>query len=330
MDPRSGERLVRVLKLQELRAITEIAASGSILAAAASLGSTQPALSRMLAAAESKLGVRLFERLARGVRPTIFGEAVLRRATAVFGEIRGTADDIASLNGLSRGTVSIGAMPLAAAGLVPEALQRVVRGRPGVRATVLEGNPEFLLNELRTRRIDIILGRLSLAAGDRDLDTEVLFDEQLVAIAASAHRLQGRRRLRLTDLADESWILPPADTAFYIQVAAMFGRAGMAEPASQIRTLSVPLNFVTVMRTGCVSIVPRSVLLLGFVPPEIRPLPVVIPPTPGPVGFIRLAGVGETPMLHEFMQCTRGIAAEIRRQMPAPRARRAASPSARR
>lgn len=321
MDALTTDRLIRHLKLGELRAISEIAQSGSILAAAATLGSTQPALTRTLAAAEAKLGVKLFERLPRGMRPTLFGEALLRRIAAIFSEIRGAADDIASLNGLSRGTISIGAMPLAAAGLVPEALQRILAGRPGLQATVLEGNPEFLLNELRARRIEIIVGRLALGDGDRDLNKEILYDEQLAIAASSAHPLHGRRRVRLRELLNEPWILPPPDTAFYRQVAALFEHAGVAIPSHQIRTLSVPVNLGTVMRTTFVTIIPRSLLTLGFVPPGIQPLPVALPATKGPVGFIRLAGASETPALREFMASTRAIAAAV-----APGKKRVAKP----
>ncbi|MGI8894672.1 MAG: LysR substrate-binding domain-containing protein [Casimicrobiaceae bacterium] len=306
-----SERLARYLKLRELRAILAISQSGSILAAAAALGSTQPALTRTLAGAEAKLGVKLFERLPRGVRPTVFGEAILARISAIFGEIRGAAEDIAALNGLSQGTVSIGAMPLAAAGLVPKSLQRLFSARPGLRATVLEGNPEFLLNELRARRIEIVVGRVKLAEGDRDLGIEVMYDEALALVARTSHPLHRKPRLRLRDLANESWILPPADTAFYSQIAAMFERAGMPIPPHQIRTLSLPVNLGTVVRTKFVSIIPRSILILGFVGPGIRPLPVALPPTRGPVGFIRLAGAKETPALREFMTCAREVAAAI-------------------
>lgn len=305
------DRLIRHLKLRELRAIAEIAHAGSILGAAAALGSTQPALTRALAGAEAKLGVTLFERMPRGVRPTVFGEAMLRRIAAVFSEIRGAADDIASLNGLSQGTISIGVMPLAAAGLVPEVLQRILMGRPGLRATVLEGNPESLLNELRTRRIEIIVGRLALADADSDLAKDVLYDEELSVAARGEHPLHRRRRILLGELITEPWILPPPDTAFFAQVATMFDHAGLAIPRHQIRTLSVPVNLGVVMRTNYLTILPRSLLMLGFVPPSIRPLPVALPTTRGPVGFIRLPGATETPALREFVAATRAVVAAI-------------------
>lgn len=324
MEPRDTERLIRHLKLGELRAISEIARNGSLLAAAAALGTTQPALTRALAAAEATLGVRLFERLPRGVRPTLFGQALLRRIASIFSEIRGAADDIASLNGLSRGTISVGAVPLAAAGLLPESLQRLVAGRPGLRAEVLEGNPEILLNELRARRIEIIVGRVPPLERDRDLHWEVLYEEDLSVIVNHRHRLHRRRGLRLRDLLDEPWILPPPATAFYTQVVALFEGAGAEIPAHQIRTLSVPLNLGMILRTNFLTVLPSSLITLGSLPQGVRPLAVTLPPTRGPVGFIRLAGAGETPALREFMACTRAVAAEI----AARRAGRGASSAA--
>lgn len=311
MDAQDTDRLIRHFKLGELRAISEIARSGSILAAAAALRSTQPALTRALAAAEATLGVKLFERLPRGVRPTLFGEAMLRRIAAIFSEIRGAADDIASLKGLSRGTVSVGAVPLAAAGLLPGALQRLVAGRPGLRATILEGNPGALLNELRARRIELIVGRVPPLERDPDLEWEVLYEEELCVIANSRHPLHRRRRLHLLDLLDESWILPPPNTAFYTQVVALFEGAGAAIPSHQIRTLSVPLNLGMVLRTNFLAVLPTSLLALGYFPKGVRPLAVALPSTCGPVGFIRLRGASDTPALHEFMACTRAVAGEI-------------------
>jgi DNA-binding transcriptional LysR family regulator len=305
------DRLARHLKLGELRAIAEIARSGSILGAAAVLGSSQPALTRTLAAAEEKLGVTLFERLPRGVAPTLFGEALLQRIASIFHEIRGAAEDIAALRDLTQGTVSVGAMPLAAAGLLPEALSRLVAARPGLRAEVIEGNPEILLGELRRRRIEIVVGRVPPLERDVDLQWEALYEEEVVVIAAQGHPLQRRRRLTLPDLADEAWVLPPPYTAFYGQVAATFDAAGAPLPRHRIRTLSSPVSQGLVMRTNALAFVPASLLALGYLAPTIRPLDVALPRMTGSVGFVRLAGASETPALREFVDWTRAVAREI-------------------
>jgi len=311
---KDAARLIRQLKLQELRAVAEIARSGSILAAAEAIGTTQPAATRTLASAEAKLGAKLFERGSRGVRPTVFGEAILLRIAAIFSEIRGAADDVAELQGLSAGSLSIGVMPLAAPGLVPEALQRMLAGRPRLRATVIEGNPEFLLAELRMHRIEIIVGRLTLAGIEADLQTEALYEEELCVAARAQHPLHRRRRLALRDLLNELWVLPPPDTAYFNQVAMMFHLTDLTIPSCQIVTLSFPVQIGMVARSDYVSAFPRSPFMLGAVPPTIRPLPVALPRTRGPVGLIRLRSRSNKPVLAEFMASMRAVAAVIAAQ----------------
>lgn len=312
LDSPSTKRLLRQLKLQELRAVAEIARCGSVLAAAEAIGSTQPAMTRTLAAVEAKLDTKLFDRGPRGMRITVFGEALLRRIAAVFSEIQGATEDIAALRGLSAGTLSIGVMPLAATALVPEALQRTLAGRPRVRASVVEGNPEFLLAELRMRRIEIIIGRLAAAGAEDGLHTEVLYEEHLCIAAREQHPLHARQRLTLRDLLNEPWILPPRDTAFFSQVAMLFHRAGLTIPPHQVSTLSSPVQIGMALRSDFISAFPISPFALGAMPPTIRPLPVGLPVTRGPVGLIRLAGNTETPAQAEFLSAIRAVAAVIK------------------
>ena len=314
MEILNAERFIRQLKLAELRAISEIARKGSILAASASLGTSQPALTRILSGVESKFGVSLFERLPRGVRPTLFGEVLLGRIAAIFSELRNAVDDIESIKGLYRGSISVGAMPLAAASLLPESVNRLTTDNPGLRLEVIEGNPESLLIELRARRIDIIVGRIPPQKRDRDpdLNWEVLYQEQMNIITNNTHELQKKIKLNLKDLLCESWILPPPKTAFYSQIIEMFEEVNLSIPEKHIRTLSLPFNLGLVLRSNFISVVPSSLIALGFLPLGIKPLSVSIPPTCGPVGFIRIAGVNETPAIHEFMLCTRRVAEDIK------------------
>jgi len=218
------------------------------------------------------------------------------------------------LQGLSAGSLSIGVMPLAAPGLVPEALQRMLAGRPRLRATVIEGNPEFLLAELRMHRIEIIVGRLTLAGIEADLQTEALYEEELCVAARAQHPLHRRRRLALRDLLNELWVLPPPDTAYFNQVAMMFHLTDLTIPSCQIVTLSFPVQIGMVARSDYVSAFPRSPFMLGAVPPTIRPLPVALPRTRGPVGLIRLRSRSNKPVLAEFMASMRAVAAVIAAQ----------------
>src|SRR5262245_62032750 len=82
------ERVLRRLKLRELRILSTVAQTGSMGKAAAQLALSQPAVSKAVAEIEYTLGVRLLERAPRGVEPTVYGHALLKWATAVFDDLR--------------------------------------------------------------------------------------------------------------------------------------------------------------------------------------------------------------------------------------------------
>lgn len=90
------ERLVRI-SLKQARTIEAVAKARSIEAAAHVLNTTQPVVSRTLAAAEELLGVILFQRGWGGTEPTAWGEAILPRCSAAIHLIAKAEDDIESI-----------------------------------------------------------------------------------------------------------------------------------------------------------------------------------------------------------------------------------------
>src|SRR2546423_1598393 len=99
----AGIRTKSRLKLKDLRTFSVVASCGSMAKAAGSLGLTQPAVSRAVSEMEATLGVRLFERTAKGVTPTVYGEALLSGSVAVFDELSQTIEHINHLNDPTRG-----------------------------------------------------------------------------------------------------------------------------------------------------------------------------------------------------------------------------------
>ena len=102
------EKLPRHLKLQELRVLLAVAKQGSFRKAAQQLHLTQPAVTKAIAELEQKLDVPLFDRTTHGVTPTAHGENFIRRAGAIFSEIRLAAEDIDIISRGSRGTLRVG------------------------------------------------------------------------------------------------------------------------------------------------------------------------------------------------------------------------------
>src|SRR3954451_10711290 len=113
------------LRLNLLRAADAIETQRSLLKASAFLGISQPALTKSLQELEDILQIRLFDRHSRGVRPTEAGFLFVRSARRVLAELNRLDEDLDRLASPSAGTAAIGALPVAAAGVMPGALTRL-------------------------------------------------------------------------------------------------------------------------------------------------------------------------------------------------------------
>ena len=101
-------RIGRRLKLRDLHVYFAVVQCGSMAKAATQLGVSQPTVSEIIADLEHTFGVRLLDRVARGVEPTIYGNALLKRGIAAFDELKQSARDIAFLADPTVGELKIG------------------------------------------------------------------------------------------------------------------------------------------------------------------------------------------------------------------------------
>src|SRR5882672_8550871 len=90
-------RIGRRVRLRDLHILFAVVQHGSMAKAGARLNMSQSAVSQSIAAIEHALGVRLLDRTSRGVEPTIYGSALLRRGQAAFDELRIGVREIESL-----------------------------------------------------------------------------------------------------------------------------------------------------------------------------------------------------------------------------------------
>ncbi len=197
------------LSLTGLRVLREVAARGSFTAAAESLGYTQSAISRQVAALEGAAGTPLFERAARGVRITEAGETLLLRAGTVLDEVDAAQRELEGMSELATGRLRVGAIPTAVASLVPRALG-AFRGRhPGVDVSLREGSTASQVKRLIAGSAEVaVVGVLPERKPPRDprLTIEHLLDDPLLLAVGRGHRLERRRSVDLDELASERWI----------------------------------------------------------------------------------------------------------------------------
>jgi len=147
------------LNAQFLRLSHLLAASrlGSLTAAAAQLGLTQPALTRSIHALEASLGLPVLTRTPRGVAPTQAGEALIAQAQVIEQALQAARQDIDRIRDSRRQKLVIGCGPSEATRLLPAALALLHARAPDVRTTVLYGLNEALMPMLRAGEIEFAL-----------------------------------------------------------------------------------------------------------------------------------------------------------------------------
>ncbi|MEU1949802.1 LysR family transcriptional regulator [Streptomyces sp. NPDC020125] len=198
------------VSLTALRVFRAVAEQGTFTAAAASLGYTQSAVSRQIAAIERAAGAELLERRRDGARLTAAGRIVMRRATTVLDEIDATARELSGLPGQS-GTVRLGWFPSAGAVLVPRALAALRGTDPGLRIVGRESGTPALVRALRAGSLDLAL--LASAPPFRPPDAEspplalqTLTERALCLAVPATHPLARGDFVDVADLRGQRWI----------------------------------------------------------------------------------------------------------------------------
>lgn len=178
---------------------------------------TQPAVSRQVGGLERKLGVRLFQRVPRGVRPTSAGDTAVDLARDILDRLRAMEAAVGAFSALATGRLRLSGFPSANTYLIPEAVRRFSRAHPGVSLTLLQADSGGATAALRESRIDLALitawdlPTKSDSSGPdmqpvEGIELTPLLDEELRVAMPASHRLAERSRVALRDLRDETWI----------------------------------------------------------------------------------------------------------------------------
>ena len=195
-----------------LRVLREVAQTGSFSAAARTLGYTQSAVSRQVAALEAVAGRRLFDRGPEGVALTAAGARLLPRAIRILDELDAAVSEAAGVEPAA-GPVRLGAFATAAAGLVPRALAALPRE---VRVTLREGTTPVLTRALRAGTLDLAM--LARTPPFRPPDSEsppleltTLSERELVVGVPARHPLARARAVDVDQLEGKVWVASRSD-----------------------------------------------------------------------------------------------------------------------
>jgi LysR family transcriptional regulator, regulator for genes of the gallate degradation pathway len=211
---RSGQRQrgfaepERLVTTSQLRALLALADEGSFVGAASTTGLSQPALHRSIRDIERLTGVPLIERRGRRVALTHAGRKAARGFRLGLGALRAGLVEIAALHGeVAHDQITVGAMPLCRARLLPGAIAALLSDQSDIRVTVIEGAHRELIEQLRDGQIDMAVGALRDPSPGADLEQEPLLIDRLAIVGRGGHPLAGPRRPSRAELARYRWLI---------------------------------------------------------------------------------------------------------------------------
>jgi DNA-binding transcriptional LysR family regulator len=198
-----------MLDVRRLRVLREVARHRSLSAAAAALDYTPSAISQQIRALEREVGVGLVERSARGAVLTDAGRVLVRHADEILGRMSAAEEELQAMLGLRAGRLRLGAFSTAGAVLMPRAVKAFRDRHPDVEVRLVELDPEEAIAQLPAYEIDLALVYEFPVVEGPPLDGLQyiqLLDDRLYIALPDGHRLADRKRVKLTELADEPWI----------------------------------------------------------------------------------------------------------------------------
>ena len=233
------------LKTRQLLLLVALAEEGNIHRAAKVLNMTQPAASKLLKDLEDVLEVPLFERLPRGMRPTWYGETMIRHARVALASLNQAHDELTALKAGRFGQVSVGAITSPGLMLLPPAVALVKLEQPELRVALEIETSDVLLERLAQGKLDIVVARLFAQHDKSQLRYERLTEEPVCAVARPGHPLIGTPGLSLRHVVGAGWIVPPAGSVLRHRFELMFQEDGLAPPVNVTETAA--LLFITRM-----------------------------------------------------------------------------------
>ncbi|HEY9254246.1 MAG TPA: LysR substrate-binding domain-containing protein [Stenotrophomonas sp.] len=241
--------------LTDLRLFVAVADAGSITAGAAACALSLAAASARLRQLEDQAGVTLLQRGRRGVQLTPAGRALLRHARQIGGEVARLRGELAEYAGGQRATIQLLANTAALSEWLPERIADFLVAHPALDVALVERGSVEAADAVREAAAELAV--VANHASRRDLQGEVVGEDELVLVCARQHRLARAQAVRLPDLFGEGLLGLSADSALQRHLISRAAEAGgRLQWRAHVPALEVLCRMVA--RGAGVAIVPLS------------------------------------------------------------------------
>jgi DNA-binding transcriptional LysR family regulator len=297
------------MELRDIEYFTVVAEHGHLGRAAESLGLSQPALSKSLRRLERLLDAKLVKRTPKGVELTTEGSALLIRTRELRLSLQSVKREISDLSEGKIGYVRVGAGALIVEQLFPACLMPLLQNSPKTRFKIIVSDNDLMIPALRTGELDLLINYPPRTMSREGLIEEPLFDDEFVVVASAKHRLAKLKRVTLSDLSAERWVLSEPTLLAQQRLHRAFLERGLPTPEVLVETRSTNLKRATVASSSLLDFSSKLALENGPHCDRLRILAVKELTWRRPVSLIYREAAYLSPATRSFIASVKDIAA---------------------
>ncbi len=294
------------MDIRHLRNMLAVIEQGSLGKASLKLNISQPALTKSIQRLEEHLGVRLFDRVSRGMSPTVFAESLQGYAKAACIGMAEAEGRIAALRNGTEGVVTVAAPPQIATELLPQILVRLANDRPKLQIRIVSQNKD-LFRDLVEGHFDLVVAMLYDEFPEEGLERQWLFEDRLVMVMSGRHPLAKRKNLQPRDLVAEKWVFADTDTWNQKRLRLYFEQAGLPLPAARMECRNPAVLKEIVAGSDFVSVIARLGIERELKSSSLKAADIASPLMQRPIGVVRRAREPMSPAVRSFVQIAQDV-----------------------
>lgn len=279
--------------------------------AAELLNLSQPAASKLLKDLEDSLGLELFERLPRGMKPTPYGETMIRHARTALNSLNQAHEELMAAKLGQLGQVRIGSITAPSVALLPPTLSAVKQAHPDLQLMVQVDPSNVLVDALLRSQLDIVIGRLSQQHDKSAFRYEMLADEPVSAVVRPDHPLLHAAGLDLATALQYGWIIPPSGTILRHHFDLMLQKLQLPMPASSVVTSSLLFSTKILKETDLICLMASDTAHYYAENGVVARLPLDLPCDMEPFGFITLRDAELSPAAQVVLRSLQSVASTV-------------------
>ena len=249
------------MNLKQIKFFLSVCKNKSFIKASYELNISQPAISKAINQLEDDLGVKLFERVPKGISITEFGTLFVKHAELINTDVRKAKDEIISKKEGRIGDIVIGAGPSTREILVPLACSRLIKENKNIRINVIAELSDDLSQDLDSGKIDMSISML-LKSNENQKENNYsyfpLYKDRLNLITRKGHYLQKKPSLQLSETINYNWILPKLKGNVFIDD--IFIKNALVPPISSITYNSAKFALNLIANSDFIGFLPTQLI----------------------------------------------------------------------